>query len=152
LGLCFPPASLKISIQDVANAFAAIFEFIENLPIISWIKSAIDSIIGAILKPITDYISTLLPVDLPSFPDLSLDALPLGIFDNMAINLPALPDLSQFENLPEEVMKSLPIPDDIGLADCGLDVQCVLEKGGLDELLDKFGDIEDLSHTSAWTI
>jgi len=143
LGLCFPPASLKISIQDVANAFAAIFEFIENLPIISWIKSAIDSIIGAILKPITDYISTLLPVDLPSFPDLSLDALPLGIFDNMAINLPALPDLSQFENLPEEVMKSLPIPDDIGLADCGLDVQCVLEKGGLDELLDKFGDIEE---------
>eukprot|EP00957_Ditylum_brightwellii_P120695 9205931-Ditylum_brightwellii.AAC.1 len=61
----------------------------------------------------------------------------------MAINLPALPDLSQFENLPEEVMKSLPIPDDIGLADCGLDVQCVLEKGGLDELLDKFGDIEE---------
>jgi len=131
LGACFPKAELKISVEGIANAFAAIFEFIEGLPIVSTILGVIDSIVGAILKPVTDYISKMIPIGMPDFPDLKLDILPVAFFDDFTFDLPALPEVTQLLDLPKKIISSLPgIPTK--LTECGMDADCLLEEIGMD--------------------
>jgi len=105
-------------------------EFITGLPIVETIKNAIETIIGAVLKPVTDVLGSIMETILPAFPDISLNILPLSFFDNFSFNLPELPDLSSIANIPDKLLASLPgLPAEI--KECGSDIGCYASLVGL---------------------
>ena len=119
------------------------------LQIVQEINDAIENIVDKYLKPIKNKIMDWLQgsVNLPDFPPIEADILPLGQFDAISVDMPQAPDTNAISDLPSKalgrVMNELPTPLNT-LRDCATDLDCVTEKLGLGNLTNFFSYFPDV--------
>jgi len=147
-GECFPRPTLTLSIAGVMDALAVVMAFITGLPIVSTIMDAIDTIVGVVLRPVTNQISRWtrdLGISPPAFPDINVNSINFSGFN--AISLPTFPNAQQFataaDRLNNKMLTRLPAPFN-NIGSCGADIDCISRQIGMGSLSDFAGQMFDL--------
>jgi len=120
---------------------------------ISWhtvntIFDAIDRVVGAILKPVTDFIQGFLKkvLNLVEFPNIDMNFLPFGAFDQLAIGLPAPPDFDKILDGPQKLYDKFinELPAELrGIGKCGKDMPCIQQQLGLGDITNMIDPVVD---------
>lgn len=147
-GECFPRPTLTLSIAGVMDALADVMAFITGLPIVDTIMDAIDSVVGVVLRPVTNQIDRWvrdLGISPPAFPDINVNSIDFSGFNG--ISLPTFPNAQQFitaaDRLNEKMLERLPAPF-TNIGSCGADIDCISRQIGMGSLSDFASQMFDL--------
>merc|ERR1719291_325548 len=137
---CIAPVRwVRYTIEDIADAFVELLAAIEDLPVVSEILGAFESI----LLPLMEVFENVLGVlpSLPSLPEFDLDKIfPSSLFDGISLELPEIPDVSKILDKPEKFIGSALEKTPFYNKDCGTDPTCYYDELGIEDTLKELID------------